>query len=196
MCFFWGWIVWVDKTSQKLHNLSLADRHVWPSAARHRTSLIYSAHAFSTSFSFTSNSSARWPPVYPEFRGPVGWTTGGSTINCQAPTTKRWHEKMCQPSNSNSEPKKQNKTNNLATHVTTVVSWTHFFGAFFCWDRPTWDGLRELMMRLEPWKERWVFVEGYHLTPKIEKFGTTGTAWYLFVVGKSQGNSIIFMDYL
>ena len=41
-----------------------------------------------------------------------------------------------------------------------------------------------------------VFVERYHLDPKIPKFGTTGTAWYLFVVGKSHGNSRIFMDCL
>lgn len=104
---------------------------------------------------------------------------------------------MCQPSNSNSEPKKHNKTNNLATHITTVVSWTNFFGAcLFCGDDP--PGMdSESWWCFEPWWERWFFVEGYHLTRKIEKFGTTGTAWYLFVyVGKSHGNSMIFMEYL
>lgn len=73
--------------------------------------------------------------------------------------------------------KKQNKTNNLATHITTVVSWTNFFGAFFWGDDP--PGMdSESWWCFEPWWERWFFVEGYHLTPKNWK---TWHNWYCLV---------------
>ena len=72
-------------------------------------------------------------PTYPEFRGPkVGcFQRVGQPSTVYRPQQPKDDINMCQPSNSNREPKKQNKTNNLATHITTVVSWTNFFGRLF-----------------------------------------------------------------